>query len=142
MFPRTRSAALGAALLALLVSGCTGDEHSSAQKLPSGKEIRVEGIGIVSFDEGTAVMLKYYTDLDASDTQGLRSEANEIWPQLRRVADTTSLRLAVIQAKVVRKRILGNLITISETRNSVWQKQDSGEWHFVGGEPNEDASGT
>ena len=64
----------------MLFSCATYAEDISIVVLPSGKQVKVLGVGKIHFSEGApALMLKYQTDLSLDDKAALAKEADEIW---------------------------------------------------------------
>src|SRR5579871_1154425 len=69
--------------------------------LPSGKLIRVLEVSRVNFNHGTALVLKYQTDLNISDLRSVRKEVDEVWPVFKGDVDRAKLTTAIIAATEV-----------------------------------------
>ena len=113
-----------ALLLALLVAF-----PASAQKvvtLPPGKQIKVLGVGKISFSEGPpGLMLKYETDLSVDDKSKLEKEVAEIWATFRPDVEKAQLTVAIISAN---EHPSGMLVTTNKGFNFVYERGSDGKW--------------
>jgi hypothetical protein len=97
--------------------------------LPSGRTIKVQGIGPIRLASGeTGLMLNYQTDLKTSDLDNLRKEIDDIWPTFQVDADNARVSFAVISANEVPE---GMIIKQSRKYNFVFEKAADGTWHGV-----------
>ncbi len=101
------------------------------ERLPSGKEIKVLGMGKMFFAKHnvTALMLRYETKLNIDNIELLRKEAEEIWPIFRVNAEKSGLSTTVISANEIPKK---KLLVLSQNRafNFVISKEENGPWKF------------
>jgi hypothetical protein len=86
--------------LALAVTGLCGAQTEATRDLflPSGKLIRVLTVSRLRYKQGTALVLKYQTDLSVSDLHALRKEIDQIWPVFRGDVEKAKLTTAIISA--------------------------------------------
>jgi hypothetical protein len=110
--------------------GCTASSPNyKTVSLPSGKQIKVIGIGRINFSQGPpAMMLKYQTDLKVTDKGTLRSEVDEIWPVFRNDVEQARLRTAIISANEIPH---GILIKSGQSYNFVYEKSADGTWRSL-----------
>jgi hypothetical protein len=105
--------------------------NPSIVRLPSGKEVKVLGIGKWFFTKSkvTALMLRYETKLNIDNVELLRQEAEEIWPIFRVNAEKSGLSTAIISANEIQKK---NILGVSHysSYNFVISKTDFGPWKF------------
>jgi hypothetical protein len=109
----------------LLIGSCSQKPSYTAKTLPSGKVVKIAGIGKMSFSkDDPALMLKYYSDVSMNDTVKLQDEVEEIWSIFRIDAEQSKMNAAIISANEMPSGI------ISKTRsfNFVFKKEPSGEW--------------
>ncbi len=109
----------------LLLGSCSQGPSYTAKTLPSGRVIKIAGIGKMYFSkDDPALMLKYYSDVSLNDTAKLQDEVEEIWSIFRIDAEKSKLTAAIISANEMPSGI------ISKTRsfNFVFQKKPSGVW--------------
>jgi hypothetical protein len=64
-------------LVALL--SCTRSPDFTERTLPSGRTIKLMGIGTMVFTNGPALMLQYRTDLAIDNISAMQQEADDIW---------------------------------------------------------------
>lgn len=109
----------------LLIGSCTQKPSYTAKTLPSGKVVKIAGIGKMFFSkDDPALMLKYYSDVSMNDTVKLQDEVEEIWSVFRIDAEQSKMNAAIISANEMPSGI------ISKTRsfNFIFKKEPSGEW--------------
>lgn len=121
---------MGRALVAFLfsvgLSGCNPGPQYQVQRLPSGKELKVLGVGKMFFSGGPpALMLKYRTDLDLDDRSALEREVDEIWQHFRIDVERAGLTSAIISAEDAPK---GFIVTSNRSFNFVYRKSADGAW--------------
>jgi hypothetical protein len=116
--------------LACLV-GCTASSPNyKTVPLPSGKQIKVIGIGKINFSQGSpTLMLKYQTDLKVADKGILRSEVDEIWPVFKNDVEQAHMSAAIISANEIPR---GVLIKSGQSYNFVYEKSADGTWRSLG----------
>lgn len=119
-----------AVLLALLLVGCTASKPNyKTFTLPSGKQIRVMGVGQINFTQGApALMLQYQTDLKVANKPALRSEADEIWPAFKNDVEGANLNAAIISANEIPR---GFIVKRGNSYNFVYEKRADGSWHCL-----------
>jgi hypothetical protein len=110
--------------------GCTfttGPIYTT-QKLSSGKEIKVVGMGKMwSSNDDTALSLKYITDLPLDDEANLKAEVMEVWEMFRVNVEKEGLSKAIITVQAPPK---GFIFTINTSRGYGFRKNPSGEWEM------------
>jgi hypothetical protein len=114
---------------ALALAGCSGQAQQLQLKtLPSGKQIRMIGMGPIHFTkEPPGLMFQYQTDLKIADVKKLRREVDEIWDALRVDAEKGRYTTAIISANEVPS---GTFVKKNATYNFVFQKRADG-WHCL-----------
>ena len=122
---------LSGVALALALASCNAaPPPHSVYQLPSGRQVKVIGMGKMFFSKGEpALMLKYQTDLPTQDVPQLRREAEEIWQVFRIDVEREGLKAAIISANEAPRRFL--LVSSSKGHNFVIQKTDGGKWEFL-----------
>ncbi len=118
-------------LTVIALSGCGSvDNNYTVQRLPSGREVKVIGIGTMFFSKGDqALMLKYRTDLRLDDHDQVRKEVEEIWQAFRIDVERAGLKAAIISVHEPPKRML--IVSTNKTYNFVIQKSETGAWVFL-----------
>jgi hypothetical protein len=97
--------------------------------LPSGKQVRVMGLGRINFSQGApALMLKHQTDLRVTDKIALRSEADEIWPVFKTDVEHANLNAGIISANEIPQ---GFLVKSGLSCNFVYKKSGDGTWQCL-----------
>ena len=108
------------------LAGCTGAPNYKSVSLPSGRQIRVIGVGRINFSHGApALMLKYQTGLKVTDKAELRSEVDEIWPAFKNDVEQAHLSAAIISANEIPQ---GVVIKRGQSYNFVYEKSADGSW--------------
>ena len=119
----TASAAL--MLVALLSCGPSGTSYT-LHKLPSGKEIKLIGIGKIHFSGGEpALALKYETDIPINSQEELLEEVESIWQFFRVDVEKAELRSAIIMAN---EPPTGFIIKQNQSINFVYKKNNNDQW--------------
>jgi hypothetical protein len=115
-----------AAAASLLVTSCTPPPPSyTERKLSSGRMIKDAGATKIAFSGGdTALMLRYYTDVDMSDHAALKAEAEEIWKDFQVQVDKAGLKGAILSAN----EMPHGFISQTSMFNFVFEKQPTGQW--------------
>jgi hypothetical protein len=118
-----------ATLCALLALDCGSQQGLTVRTLPSGKAVKVLGIGPVTFADGTtSIMLKYLTDYGIADSVRLRMEVEEIWQEFRNDAERARTSVAIISAY---EDPNAASIPAGKSFNYVFQKDPDGNWRMV-----------
>ena len=116
------------AMLLLGLLACNTAPQYAVQRLPSGREIKVVGIGTMHFAKGDpALMLKYQTDLSLDNKEALRKEVEDIWQVFRLNVEQAGLKNAIISANEVPK---GWFIKKGRGYNFIVVKNEAGEWQL------------
>jgi hypothetical protein len=105
--------------------------HSSGSltTLPSGRQIRITGIGPMHFPNGTSAMiLNCETDISIADKANLRKEVNEIWSGFRKDVETAGTTTGVIR---ITHPTGSGLVTQSQGYGFVFEKRPDGQWHCL-----------
>jgi hypothetical protein len=94
--------------------------------LPSGKPIKVLGVGELHFTAGEpALMLKYETDISMDDKAALENEAAEIWLSFRPDVEKANMKNAVLSAN---EHVGPGILTRSRGFNFVFSRGTDGNW--------------
>jgi len=130
----TRTRFLVATAVVLVLAGCTAkNPNYRTFTLPSGKAIRVMGMGRINFSQDApALMLQYQTDLKVADKAALRAEADEIWPVFRNDVEQANLKAGIISANEIPQ---GFIVKRGNSYNFVYQKSSDGVWHCLDDAP-------
>jgi hypothetical protein len=111
--------------LLILSFGCSQNPPYTQHSLPSGRTIKVSGIGKMYFSkDDPALMLKYFTDINISDVNALRKEVDEIWPTFMIDVEKSGLKSAIISAHEMPKGIISKTMSY----NFIFFKQADGFW--------------
>src|SRR5438128_839993 len=112
---------------AFALIACREQPSYVIKRLPSGRDIRVLGMGRVYSvpDKAWAIELSYETDLPIDDPTALKSEIDDIWTLFRVDAENSGLRLAAISAN---ERPRGRFVTTRRRFGFVYEKGPDGVW--------------
>jgi hypothetical protein len=121
--------AIGPWLVTLLAAACGGAASQPPYQihtLPSGEQIKVLGVGRINLPaSGPALMLKYQTDLNMSDTAALHAEAERIWQEFRKDAEQAQVASAILSANSPPS---GGMVSHGHAYNFVYEKAAEGTW--------------
>jgi len=118
-------------LLLLLICVACGSQTQNYKsfKLPSGKEIKVTGIGKMDFrNSDPALVMNYLTDVSIEDKQALRKEVDEIWSVFQKDVENARLNGGVIRATHVEG---SGFVKSGKGYGFVFVKRDDGKWHCL-----------
>ena len=119
-----------ASMLILIVAvacGATNGQGSKLLKLPSGKQIKVTGVGRMNFPNGdSALVMNYETDIPIEDMVALRKEVDEIWSVFQKDVDAAQLKTGIIRATHVEG---SGFVKTGKGYGFVFEKRDDGRWH-------------
>jgi hypothetical protein len=119
-------------LLILLAAsfGCgTTAQNDKSYKLPSGKEIKVTGVGKMDFpNSDAALVMNYLTDISIDDKSALRKEVDEIWSVFQHDVENANLKAGVIRATHVEGT---GFVKSGNGYGFVFVKHDDGKWHCL-----------
>jgi hypothetical protein len=108
---------------------CNAQQPSQPLKLPSGRVVKVLGMGRLEFaNSPPALLLKYETELKVSDKDALRKEADEIFGVLKVDAENGKFQSAIVSAN---EKPTGLIVQKSRGYNFVYQKRADGQWHCI-----------
>jgi hypothetical protein len=115
---------------AAVLAGC--EPAGQDVKLPSGRQIRILGVGKMYFsNDATALMLKYQTAIPLDDARALEDEVNEIWERFRFDVEKAQLTVGIVSAQ---ERSRGFIITFNRVRNFAFRKcPANGQWFRITG---------
>ena len=94
-------------VLILICFGCSTNENKNSNenkisqktKLPSGKEIKINAIGGMNFQNGeTALVLNYETDIPIENLEELKKEVLEVWETFRFDVEREKTTFGIIRA--------------------------------------------
>ena len=117
-------------LLLLFAVSCGGGDARNAQtlKLPSGKQVKVTGVGPMSFQQGgSALVMNYETEIPIENLAALRSEVNEIWGVFQKDVEAAGVKAGVIRATHYEG---SGLVRDGKGYGFVYVKGDDGKWHL------------
>jgi hypothetical protein len=119
--------------MALVVAGfwCAGCSRPSTPlaTLPSGKQIKVTGMGPMHFPNGSdAMILNCETDIPIDDMTNLRKEIDEIWGMFQKNVEAANMTSGVI--RITHPEGSG-LMTHSKGYGFVFEKRADGQWHCL-----------
>jgi hypothetical protein len=98
-------------------------------KLPSGKEIKVTGMGKMDFpNSDSALVMNYLTDISIDDKVALRKEADEIWRVFQKDVENANLKAGVIRATHVEE---SGFVKSGKGYGFVFVKREDGKWHCL-----------
>lgn len=121
-----------ASLGLLLLAACTNGPAQPGYRihtLSSGEQVKVLGVSRLTFPQsGPALMLKYQTDRNVTDTAALQAEAERIWMDFRAEAESAGVRGAILSAISAPS---AGIIRQSRGFNFVYVKRPDGSWHGV-----------
>jgi hypothetical protein len=118
-------------VLIVAVFWCAGCSRpaSPLTTLPSGKQIKITGIGPMHFPNGTdAMILNCETDISIDDMTDLRKEVDEIWGIFQKNVEAASMTNGVI--RITHPEGSG-LVTHSKGFGFVFEKRADGQWHCL-----------
>ncbi|MDX6614159.1 MAG: hypothetical protein QOD75_3345 [Blastocatellia bacterium] len=115
-------------LLTCVACGSQAQNYKS-YKLPSGKEIKVNGIGKMDFpNSDPALVMNYLTDISIDDKVALRKEADEIWSGFQKDVENAKLKAGVIRATHVEG---SGFVKSGKGYGFVFVKRDDEKWHCL-----------
>ena len=120
---------LSITLLLLLTCIACGSQTQTYKsfKLPSGKEIKVTGVGRMDFpNSDPALVMNYLTDISIDDKEALRKEIDEIWGVFQKDVENANLKAGVIRATHVEG---SGVVKSGKGYGFVFVKRDDGKWH-------------
>ena len=125
---------LSMALLLLLTFAACGSQAQNYKlfKLPSGKEIKITGMGKMDFpNSDPALVMNYLTDISIDDKVALRKEVDEIWSVFQKDVENAKLKAGVIRATHVEG---SGFVKSGQGYGFVFVKRDDGKWHCLDGD--------
>ncbi len=115
----------------LFITAYSSAAENKIFKLPSGKEIKVLGVGKIHFTESSpALTLKYETKISIDNFDLLRKEVEEIWAMFRGDAHKSGLTNAIIMATSppIKKALI---FSKSKSQNFLTTKKENGTWEMI-----------
>jgi len=124
------------ALVAASLGGAGGSRPASPPTtLPSGKQIKITGMGPMHFPNGTeAMILNCETDISIDAMPDLRKEVDEIWSIFRKNFEGAGLTNGVIRITHTKR---SSLVTQSQGFGFVFKKRADGQWDCLQDEKKE-----
>lgn len=122
---------LATILILIVAFGCGGNsaQNSKSFKLPSGKQIKVTGVGKMDFpNNGSALVMNYETDIPIEDKLALRKEVDEIWSVFQKDVEAAQLKAGVIRATHVEG---SGFVKSGKGYGFVFARRDDGRWHCL-----------
>jgi hypothetical protein len=97
--------------------------------LPSGKQIRITGVGPGYFSSGPpALIMNCETDISIDDKAELRKEVDEIWEIFRKDVENAHMTIGVI--RMVHNESTG-IVTHAKGYGFVFEKRADGRWRCL-----------
>ena len=125
-----RSKIIASFLLLLFAVSCGGGDarNSRTLKLPSGKQVKVTGVGPMSFQQGgSALVMNYETEIPIENMEALRGEVNEIWGVFQADVEKAGANAGVIRATHYEG---GGIVRNGKGYGFVYAKGDDGKWRL------------
>lgn len=98
-------------------------------KLPSGKEIKMLGVGkIYPSPDRPVLLFKYETDLSIDDKEALRKEVDEIWASFRLNVERENLSEAIISAN---EPLSSDSVSKGRSYDFEYRKAQDGTWQMI-----------
>ena len=122
---------LSLTLLLLLTFAACGNQAQNYKlfKLPSGKEIKITGMGKMDFpNSDPALVMNYLTDISIDNKVALRKEVDEIWGVFQKDVENANLKAGVIRATHVEG---SGFVKSGQGYGFVFVKRDDGKWHCL-----------
>src|SRR5215471_12963081 len=120
---------LMALILLLICLACGQAQNYKLFKLPSGKEIKVTGVGKMDFpNSDPALVMNYLTDISIDDKEALRKEVDEIWSVFQKDVENAKLKAGVIRATHVEG---SGFVKSGQGYGFVFVKRDDGQWRCL-----------
>lgn len=122
---------LASMLILIVAVGCGGTnvQASKLLELPSGKQIKVTGVGRMNFRNGdSALVMNYETDIPIEDMVALRKEVDEIWGVFQKDVEAAQLKTGIIRATHVEG---SGFVKTGKGYGFVFEKRDDGRWHCL-----------
>lgn len=122
-----------ACLITLLIfSLCCGGgsaQNSKTYRLPSGKQIKVTGVGKMNFPNGdSALVMSYETDIPIEDMEALRKEVDEVWSVFQKDVEKAEVKAGVIRATHYEG---SGMVRNGKGYGFVYAKGNDGKWHLL-----------
>jgi hypothetical protein len=111
----------------LALQGCSRAPDFTERTLPSGRTIKLMGIGPMVLTDGRALMLRYRTDLAIDNISAMQQEADDIWTVFQIDAEKAKVTTAIISATDTPKSS-GLISSTNRGYNFVDQKLPDGQW--------------
>jgi hypothetical protein len=102
------------------------------QRLDDGTEIKVIGFTRMHSTNGVNkwLILDYQTDLEISDVEGLKKEADQIWPYFKNQVEQAGMDEALIRAN---SPPTGMIVKETKSYGIPYKKAPDGTWKRTGG---------
>ena len=121
---------IGLATLIPFSISCGGSaQNSQIYKLPSGSQIKVNGISRMNSSSGdSALVMSYETEIPIENKEALQKEINEIWSIFQKDVEKASVKVGIIRAVHYEG---SGLIRNGNGYGFVYVKGSEGQWHQV-----------
>lgn len=117
-------------IVALAHAAHAEEENYRVVTLPSGKHVKVLGVGQINFSgSAPALMLKYETDLSIDSRAALDAEVSEIWLSFKADVEKAKLTSAIISAN---EKAAPGILVHSRGYNFVFSSGADGRWTKMG----------
>lgn len=116
-------------LLLCFTFACGGNAQTSSQtyKVPSGKEIKVNGVGKINFQNGdSALVMNYETEIPIANKEELSKEVEEIWSVFQKDVEKAELKTGVIRATHYEG---SGIVRNGKGYGFVYVKGEDAKWH-------------
>ncbi len=124
--------------LLLLTVGCGGSNAQNTQntqeiqssqtyKLPSSKEIKINAVGKMNFQNGdSALVMNYETGISIENVEELSKEVEEIWSVFQKDVEKAELKTGIIRASHFEG---SGTVRHGKGYGFVYVKGEDGKWH-------------
>lgn len=102
-------------------------ENSQTYKLPSGKEIKINAVGKMNFQNGdSALVMNYETGISIENIDELSKEVDEIWSIFQKDVERAELKTGIIRASHFKG---SGVVRKGKGYGFVYVKGEDGKWH-------------
>lgn len=125
-------------MLLFLTVGCGGSNAQNTQnaqatqtsktyKLPSGKEIKINAVGKMNFQNGgSALVMNYETEIPIENIKELSKEVEEIWSIFQKDVEQAELKTGIVRASHYEG---SGIVRDGKGYGFVYVKGEDGKWH-------------
>jgi hypothetical protein len=106
-----------------------GAQNSKTDRVPSGKQIKVNNVEKMNFPNGdAALVMNYETEIPIENKEALRKEVDEIWSVFQKDVEKAEVKSGVIRATHYEG---SGMVRSGKGYGFVYVKGDDGNWHLL-----------